>query len=527
MRYVGQGWQVAQFSLYIGLGLWLNLCLNSGTARAQAPHATEGERFPGIRHEGRFLGYQPPHLARQAPPASEPEPRIAVTGVPDATSRGAPATKGGTAAQPVSARRTTDQVVHPSSGHSASGAHHHESHSRHAVEASPLLRMIGWSESAHFDHSHPHVGAEVVHDCPETFYCPPHQDSLLWGRAEYLLWWTRGMKTPPLATTSTSPNTPRPQAGVVGFPDTEVLFGDSPLMESSQSGARFMLGSWLDNDQTLGLEVTYLYVGEGSDRFHGSAGDFPILARPFRDAQTSNQASQLINYPGFVQGELDIEALTQFQSLEALVRHPAHRSATSQIDYLIGYRYARLEDQLNFHSNSTALSGPTQGAQIDLSDRFGSHNRFHGVELGLAYVGRPTPLWEAEMVAKVALGRTLSQFDIQGESTTTTAGGTATSAAGLLAQPSNSGVFDSSRFGAMAEFGVNLRRDLPGGFQATVGYTFIHWGSVLRAHDQIDPAVNQAQVPTANPPGELRPMAPSNKSSYWAQGLNFGLSYDF
>ena len=86
---------------------------------------------------------------------------------------------------------------------------------------------------------------------------------LLYGRAEYLLFWTRGMHTPVLATTSTA-GTAQANAGVIGFPTTTDVFGGSPLNSSSRSGAKFTLGSWFDPSQTMGIEASYLFVGNGT-----------------------------------------------------------------------------------------------------------------------------------------------------------------------------------------------------------------------------------------------------------------------
>ena len=50
----------------------------------------------------------------------------------------------------------------------------------------------------------------------------------VWFRGEYLLWATKGACTPPLLTTST-PNTPEGQAGVLGQPHTEILLGNQKM----------------------------------------------------------------------------------------------------------------------------------------------------------------------------------------------------------------------------------------------------------------------------------------------------------
>ena len=43
-------------------------------------------------------------------------------------------------------------------------------------------------------------------------------------RGEYLLWWSNGNPLPPLVTTSPA-GTPRPSAGVLGQPGTEIVYG--------------------------------------------------------------------------------------------------------------------------------------------------------------------------------------------------------------------------------------------------------------------------------------------------------------
>ena len=530
------------FGFYLLLSLYLSVAPHvESSARAQGDGARSPGQRPGVWHQGKFLGYQPRHLARQLPDReidsadkTRSDSARAASGPERAD---APAASGMPAGLP--ARQVAHAPQLPPTGpgpgtysHShrqATTAMHvdslHEAHAtrRHsATEISPLLGLVGQHGGGGY-----HDGSCMDDSCLDGGCFEPHRSSRIWGRAEYLLWWTRGMETPTLASTSIA-GTPRPQAGVLGQSGTRELFGDSPLGESTQSGARFTLGAWLNDDQCQGLEVTYLYVGEGTDNFHASQADYPILARPFFNTQANAQDVRLINFPGDLQGNLAIGSATEFQTLEILLRHAAVRSPVSKMDYLFGYRYARLRDELNIDSSSRALSGATTGSTLSISDEFGTRNRFHGFEVGLTYEWRPTPLWEAELLAKVALGRSSANLDIWGETVTTSpTGTTASSPSGLLARTSNSGSFETSRFGALSEFGVNLHRDLQCGLKFSVGYSFIHWGSVNRAGDQIDVAVNPAELLPGNANNGSRPMNPGGKSSYWAQGLNFGLTYDF
>src|SRR5207237_7661206 len=58
-----------------------------------------------------------------------------------------------------------------------------------------------------------------------------------WAEAEYLRWTVKGDKLPALVTTS-PPGTPPAQRGVLGFPGTAVLFGDSTVNDGWRSGGR-------------------------------------------------------------------------------------------------------------------------------------------------------------------------------------------------------------------------------------------------------------------------------------------------
>src|SRR5262249_41570451 len=65
----------------------------------------------------------------------------------------------------------------------------------------------------------------------------------LYVRAEYLHWWTKGMTTPPLVTTSTDTalnSTNGQRTGAIDAPNTTILFPTDKLFDTSRSGARIM-----------------------------------------------------------------------------------------------------------------------------------------------------------------------------------------------------------------------------------------------------------------------------------------------
>lgn len=366
----------------------------------------------------------------------------------------------------------------------------------------------------------PFLGEEVYFSDPGCCNNP-----LWWGSAEFLLWRTSSVAVPALAT-SGDPTDPLP--GAIGQPGTQVLFGDTGLNDSARPGGRFTIGKWLDDCRTCGIEVTYLTLGEESESFSGSNFDFDVLARPFFNTVTMAQDARLIAEPGTVSGTLDIEVATEFQTFELLYRKSCQSSWFSRIDWLVGYRAAELNDRVGIHESTLSLAGISEGTTIDLFDEFDTRSTFHGGEMGLVLHWLDHPCWSWELGAKVALGGTSFRGNVAGQRTATdNTGNVSTAQGGLLALGTNSGTFRWDEFGAMSEAGVVVRRKLACGLTASFGYTLIHWSNVARAAEQIDTTINPTQIPPDTLDGEPRPEFPFTCSDFTAQGLRFGLEYNF
>jgi hypothetical protein len=359
-------------------------------------------------------------------------------------------------------------------------------------------------------------------DCYPMFR--PLRDRV-WFRGEYLLWGLNGPTVPSLVTTSTN----SADAGILGQPTTSTLFGNERLNNSTRSGGRFTLGSWMDPCHDAGLEVTYIYLGDSTDVFESGLTSTSILARPFFDSGDGVQSSWLLAQPNQLQGSVSISAKSQFSSLEALVRRRVFDDCTSGMNFLIGYRYAQLRDELSIsdHRVRTGQSAiePT-GTQIDQFDWFEGNNTFHGFEIGFVNEARYNN-WSLELLTKLALGNTRSEVGIAGHTNMTYNGITTTTPGGLLTQATNIGQYQRDNFTVIPELGLTLGYDVTRHLRATVGYSFIYWSKVVRAGDQIDVNVNLPATAGQLPTGAQQPAASFKTTDFWAQGLNVGFEYNF
>src|SRR5262245_28386666 len=252
----------------------------------------------------------------------------------------------------------------------------------------------------------------------------------LWGSVEFLMWWGRGTHLPPLVTTS-PPNTPQFQAGVLGLPSTSVLFGNQLGGNKLQGGGRVTFGMWLDPDHNVAAGGRYFGTGGDTTRFNRSSTGDPILALPFFNALLQQQDAFLVAYPGFSQGSINARLTTNnIMGADAFGEIMMFRDYRRRVDLVGGYEFFRLDDWLQIDSSSTINIGGPITTQI--SDRFSTRNQFHGGIVGLR--GRmANGQWSLNVLGQVAIGNMNEQVTIAGS--TTISG--STTPGGLLAQPSN------------------------------------------------------------------------------------------
>jgi len=347
------------------------------------------------------------------------------------------------------------------------------------------------------------------------------------------------MNLPALVTSSPS-GTPRALAGVLGAPTTRVLFGDEKIDDDMRAGFRVRAGFWLDECQTCGLEGSYFFVGPPTTNKTFSCLDAPVLARPFVDvnpgvpspfgaavAGFGSPNSELVCFPGVLNGTVNVDARTEFWGFDANVRKNLWCCCDHRVDVLVGYRYLRLEDRLNITENLIVLSAANPaiplGTTFVVQDRFGTTNDFNGGQIGVAGERRSGP-WVLSGRTLVALGNTHSEVTIAGATTATTPGGAImTNGGGLLTQPTNIGTFTSDRFAVVYESQASIGYQVTDGIRAFVSYSFLYWSNVSRAGDQIDLVVNSSQIPPGTLTGAPRPTFVRRDTDFWAQGVSFGV----
>lgn len=378
--------------------------------------------------------------------------------------------------------------------------------------------------------------------CSSCAACPCGLPGRFWIRGEYLIWWTKGMNTPALLTTGDG-SVARANAGVLGIPGTDVIYGDEPVFSDARSGARFRIGKWCDQCNWLGFETEYFFLSTENDNSGACEIGPTIYARPFFNANLGQEDAELVQFPGVVNGSVHIDAETSFWGIGPRLRvnlacerfdcnvcdprcDPRDPCDVGgyRMDMLVGYRYLHLSDDLTINETLSTVN-TTAPTFFTLRDSFSSSNDFHGVDIGLLWEGYKGP-WSLELIGRVALGNVSQEVTIDGATTTSSNGVSVNDPGALLALESNMGTYTRDEFSTVSEFSATLGYALSPQTRFLVGYTFIHWPNVLRAGDHIDRNINTDLLPP--PQATTGPNVPAfafTEVDFWAQGLSLGLEY--
>lgn len=349
-----------------------------------------------------------------------------------------------------------------------------------------------------------------------------------WIRAEYLSWLTDSLRTPALITTSPT-GTARATAGVLGETGTSVLFGGSSINNDPQSGGRLRGGFWWGDARKVGVEAEYFMLGEQSSSYQATSTGDPIIARPFFDIVNGRETAELVAFPAVVRGDIQATALTNLQSGGIWMRFdphgigsPCEARSGRKLDWILGYRYMKLEDDIGINENLTSLDPANPGTFV-IQDGFTTDNKFHGIELGAVYeadLGR----FYIEALSKIAVGNNHQVANITGFSDITEMGLLERFPGGVLAQRTNIGSYSRDELAVIPQLGATIGWRITPRFSLTAGYTFVYFSNVVRAGDQISTDINPNLFPPEATPftGALRPEFAWRETDFWAQGLSFG-----
>ena len=367
-------------------------------------------------------------------------------------------------------------------------------------------------------------GDDMSSGCGDVCQTMPTRN---FARIEYLMWWGKGRSTPPLVTSSFA-GTPVADAGVIGQPNTTILYGGNDIGTNWRSGARLSVGHVLDDAGEWMAVGRFYGLGGGGDTFHreSAAGD-PILARPFFNALLAQNDALIVAYPGFVEnGVINVQSKNSMMGADALIRKMILGEDDLTVDFVGGYQFNRLDDTLDIRSRSLVVVDPNgviaPGTTVSIRDTFKTRNEFHGGVLGLAGDVYRGP-FKIEMLGKLGFGNQHQTVTINGNTQFTPLVGPVTNdPQGLLARATNSGVFSRDVFTIIPEanFTIGYQKN---NWNFTMGYSFMYFKDVAWAGDQIDTAVNQS-----NPlVGPVRPAFAFRNTDHWLQGLSFGAEYQF
>ena len=361
-----------------------------------------------------------------------------------------------------------------------------------------------------------------------------------WIKYDTLLWWQDGLYVPPLVTTGPNSQT-RAQAGVLGAPGTEVLFGGQDLLEDAFTGGRLRFGVWLDRCHTWAAAGEYFNIGDESEFFSQTSQGFPILARPFFNTATGLNDSELVAFPGVVEGTVTARVTSELfgggfhfkrlrdceEGCKSWLFCGCNDHFCTRTERLIGYRYLQLDEGIRVTEDLVSTESNNPGS-FEIFDQFETRNQFNGLDLGWKY-RMVRGFWSYSGMLRMGVGVTRQTMTIRGATTINDPAEppSQTLEGGLLALSSNIGTYKQNEFTIVPELDLEIGYQLTDRLKLSAGYTFIYWSNVIRPGHQIDLDVNPNQLPPPIDPlvGVARPEFRFDTTDYWVQGLNFGLEY--
>ncbi len=231
-------------------------------------------------------------------------------------------------------------------------------------------------------------------------------------------------------------------------------------------------------------------------------------------------------------GGQTVTSQTQISGVEGNVLLHAVVKKQRTLSLLAGFRYLDLQENLSIVSNENLLvmGGSSSFTGTDL---FATRNQFYGGQVGLQSQSQ-SGRFDSSMIAKVALGDDYQTVTVNGYNNVTGFGlPSGTTPGGIFAQSTNIGQRFRNEFCVVPEVQLQLGYNVSGRIRAFVGYDFLYMTDAVRPGSQIDRMLNLTSnsvisgVTPATLVGAPRPEPLFNGTSFWAQGLNIGIDFNF
>ena len=392
------------------------------------------------------------------------------------------------------------------------------------------------------------MGTPVITDGPGLVDGEHFAGNAFYISAEGLLWWMKGYRTPPLATTYPD-NASIPQ-GTFGSPGTQVVLGNALQGSNSRGGARVMLGYWFDDEHLCGVDAGFLYLGQRNQSATVNSFGTTNLAVPLGQVTTTG-------FPGVypIAGLTPFGALRDVGSVSLVTRSTLTGGELNWrtnlvggpngfIDGIVGFRALELNEDLTFGTTTSGnalanflgrgvLTVPGSAVRTT-SDFFKTQNNFYGAQVGLLGEWHEGA-WVFTANTKLGIGSTQQMVTIRGSTVDTLSGGGGSFAypVGLFAATTNSGLYTRNKLTFLPEMGGTVGYQFTEHLRGFVGYNFMYLSNVVRPGDQINRVINPNQLPTFGSgvtPNAGNPAQPSfvfHDSSFWAQGVSVGFEWRF
>jgi hypothetical protein len=224
-----------------------------------------------------------------------------------------------------------------------------------------------------------------------------------WFRGEALYWWSKGSPLPVPLVTAGNPSDAVP--GALGQPGTSVIMGNQNMSLPGAGGGRFTLGWTFDREQKTGIEGTYFFLSNVSSTLgvyaNGSPGS-ALLSVPYYDPTGPGESASSISSPGNYAGYASTTVQSVLQGVDLNLLHNSLNSDGVRVDFLGGFRYVNLQEDLSFQTQSPTYGDPY--SFYNTFDEFTTNNNFYGGQIGVRasydpnrfffFMRRPNWRWE-------------------------------------------------------------------------------------------------------------------------------------